>query len=247
MELTDKNNREKEFHNTLQLKTKGRFENIFYKAIYNSTEDFFNFLKKNSLNSNILDYGCGIGSSLKKVIEFNPKKITGIDISDISIQKAKKMIKATNSNAILLVDNCEKTKFGDNTFDIVYGTGILHHLNIEISLKEIHRILKPGGKFLFIEPLGTNPLINFYIKLTPKSRSIDEHPLVGKDFKLIKNKFVNSKVKYYGFLTLIFFPIYFSPKNSIVFKMLRKFDQLLFNINFFKKLAWSVLISAEKN
>ena len=247
MQLTDKNIREKEFHNKLQLKTKGRFENIFYKAIYNSTEDFFHFLKKNSSNSNILDYGCGIGSSLKKVIEFNPKKITGIDISDISIQKAKKMIKATNSNVTLLVDNCEKTKFGDNTFDIVYGTGILHHLNIEICLKEIHRILKPGGKFLFIEPLGTNPLINLYRKLTPKSRSIDEHPLVGKDFNLIKNKFVNSKVKHYGFLTVIFFPIYLSPKSSIVFKMLRDFDQLLFNFNFFKKLAWSVLISAEKN
>ena len=247
MELTDKNNREKEFHNNLQLKTKGRFENIFYKAIYNSTEDFFHFLKKNSTNSNILDYGCGIGSSLKKVIEFNPKKITGIDISDISIQKAKKMIKTTNSDVILLVDNCEKTKFNDNTFDIVYGTGILHHLDIEICLKEIHRILKPGGKFLFIEPLGTNPLINLYRKLTPKSRSIDEHPLVGKDFDLIKNKFVNCKVKYYGFLTLIFFPTYFSPKSSIVFKMLRNFDQLLFNVQFFKKLAWSVLISAEKN
>ena len=247
MELTDKNKREKEFHNNLQLKTKGRFENIFYKAIYNSTEDFFNYLKKNSSNSNILDYGCGIGSSLKKVIEYNPKKITGIDISDVSIQKAKKTIKATNSNINLLVDNCEKTKFDDNTFDIVYGTGILHHLNIEICLKEIHRILKPGGKFLFIEPLGTNPLINFYRRFTPKSRSIDEHPLIEKDFNLIKNKFVNSKVKYYGFFTLIFFPIYSSPKGSIVFKILRKFDQLLFNINFFKKLAWSVLISAEKN
>ena len=247
MKLTDKNVREKKFHNELQLKTKGRFENIFYKALYNSSEDFFNFLKINSPNSDILDYGCGIGSSLKKVIEFNPKKITGIDISDISIEKAKKTIKTDNSNVELFVDNCENTKFNDDTFDIIYGTGILHHLNIEICLKEIHRILKPGGKFLFIEPLGTNPLINFYRKLTPKSRSKDEHPLVGKDFNLIEDQFVKSKVKYYGFLTLIFFPFYFSPKSSTVFKILMKFDQLLFNINFFKKLAWSILVTAEKN
>ena len=47
MELTDKNNREKEFHNNLQLKSKGRFENIFYKAIYNANEDFFDYLKIN--------------------------------------------------------------------------------------------------------------------------------------------------------------------------------------------------------
>ena len=247
MQLTDKNIREKNFHNKLQSKSKGRFENIFYKAIYNSNVDFFNFLKLNSINSNILDFGCGVGRSLKKVAEFNPKKITGIDISDVSIQKAKSLIIDSNSEVELVVDNCEKTKFKNNTFDIVYGTGILHHLNIEICLEEIRRILKPGGKFLFVEPLGTNPLINFYRKVTPKSRSEDEHPLINQDFNLIKSKFIKNKIKYYGFLTLVFFPFYNSPKNSTIFKILKNIDQLLFKIGFFKKLAWSVLIIAEKN
>ena len=53
MILSEKNIREKEFHNKLQSKTNGRFENIFYKAIYNSNEDFFRFLKSNSKNTNI--------------------------------------------------------------------------------------------------------------------------------------------------------------------------------------------------
>ncbi len=246
MSLTDKNIREKRFHNELQSKVKGRFENIFYKAIYNSNEDFFDFLKINSINSEILDYGCGTGASMNKVIYFNPKKVTGIDISEISIQKAKDKIKS-NSNVELVVDNCEKTKFNDNTFDIVYGTGILHHLDIKLCLKEIQRILKPGGRLLFIEPLGTNPIINLYRKLTPKSRSRDEHPLVNDDFNLIQNKFGRLQVKYYGFLTLIFFPLYGSPKNSAIFSMLKNIDQYLFKIKFFRKLAWSVLIIAEKN
>ena len=247
MKLTETNIREKEFHNNLQLKKKGRFENIFYKAIYNSSEDFFDFLRVNSNNSLVLDYGCGTGDSLKKVIEFKPKKIIGIDISEVSIQKAKNFINKSSTSIELMVDNCEKTKFKDQTFDIIYGTGILHHLNIKNCLEEINRILKPGGKFLFIEPLGTNPLINFYRKLTPKSRSEDEHPLEKSDFDLIKNKFCNMKIKYYGFLTLFFFPFYFSPKKSIIFKILKRFDQLLFKINIFKKFAWSVLIVAEKN
>ena len=75
MSLTDRNVREKDFHNKLQSASKGRFENIFYKAIYNSHEDFFEFLKLNSLNSEILDYGCGVGDSIRKVSYFNPKKI----------------------------------------------------------------------------------------------------------------------------------------------------------------------------
>ena len=112
---------------------------------------------------------------------------------------------------------------------------------------EIKRILKPGGELIFIEPLGTNPLINFYRKLTPKSRSLDEHPLVKLDFDLIEKKFVNTQIKYYGFLTLIFFPFYKSPKNSNIFKFLTIVDQFLFKLNIFKKFAWSVLIIAQKN
>ena len=246
MSLTEKNIREKEFHNKLQSSSVGRFENIFYKAIYNSNQDFFDFLKLNTNNSVVLDYGCGIGNSLEQVVNFKPKKITGIDISEISIEKAKKNFDAY-TKIELLVDNCEKTKFEENTFDIVYGTGILHHLNFKICLDEIQRILKPGGRLLFIEPLGTNPFINLYRRLTPKSRSIDEHPLVENDLNLIKNRFQKVKIKYYGFLTLIFFPFYSSPKNSLIFKILKNTDQFLFKINIFRKFAWSIMIVAEKN
>ena len=102
------------------------------------------------------------------------------------------------------------------------------------------------GKLLFIEPLGTNPLINFYRVLTPKSRSKDEHPLVFKDFEMIKSSFKNVNIKYYGFLTLVFFPFY-SSNDSKIFKFLLKLDQLLFKTKIFRYFAWSVLITAKKN
>ena len=246
MALTDQNLREKEFHNKLQSKSKGRFENIFYKAIVNAWEDFYNFLNLNAKNSEILDYGCGVGPAIEKVMEFNPKKITGIDISEVSILKAKERFPGSKSKVELLVDNCESTTFSNNKFDIVYGLGILHHLQFSKCINEISRILKPDGTLLFIEPLGTNPLINFYRLLTPKSRSKDEHPLVFKDFKIIKSSFKNVNIKYYGFLTLVFFPFY-SSSNSKIFKLLVKLDQLLFKIQIFKYFAWSVLITAKKS
>ena len=101
---------------------------------------------------------------------------------------------------------------------------------------------------IFLEPLGTNPFINLYRKLTPKSRSEDEHPLIKKDFDFLKNKYSDVEtVKYYGFLTLVFFPFYKSPKNSKIFKFLASLDQLLFKIKFMRLLAWSVLIIGKKN
>jgi len=92
MQLSDKNLREKEFHNKLQSRTKGRFENIFYKAIYNSNEDFFNFLELNSSNSDILDYGCGVGSSLEKVIKFKPKKLLELIFLKFLLKKQKQIV-----------------------------------------------------------------------------------------------------------------------------------------------------------
>ena len=184
MSLSEINIREKDFHNELQSKTKERFENKFYKAINNCGEDFLVYLKDNAKNSDILDYGCGIGSFTEKVIKYNPKKITGIDISEVSIEKARDRANNFKTISDFSVDNCENLRFKDEQFDLVYGTGILHHLDIKKSLKEIHRILKKNGNMIFIEPLGTSPLINFYRKLTPNSRSKDEHPLIKDDFQL---------------------------------------------------------------
>ena len=247
MNLTEINIREKSFHNKLQSQKKGRFENIFYKSIYNITEDFFTFLKLYAKEAQILDYGCGVGSFTEKVIKFNPKKIIGIDISEVSIDKANKRATELKIKSNYIVDNCEKTKFNDKSFDIVYGTGILHHLEINKCLNEIHRILKSDGHLVFVEPLGTNPIINLYRKLTPNSRSKDEHPLVDRDFKYINHKFTDTKVKYYGFLTLIFFPFYRTPNNSKFFRLLTDLDQYLFKLKLFQLFAWSCLITAKKN
>ena len=98
-----------------------------------------------------------------------------------------------------------------------------------------------------MEPLGTNPLINLYRKLTPKSRTIDEHPLISKDFDFIKNTFGTITVKYYGFTSLIFFMFYRNSKKSISFKLFSTLDSWIFKIKFLRFLAWSVLIIAKKS
>ena len=247
MSLTEENIREKKFHNNLQSKKEGRFENIFYKAIHNLNYDFFKYLEDFTKDSEMLDYGCGIGSSIEKVIKFKPKKITGIDISEVSIKKAINKAKELEIDVEYCVDNCEKTKFKNSSFDIVYGMGILHHLQIDKCLDEIHRLLKPNGTLVFIEPLGTNPLINLYRKFTPNSRSKDEHPLIAKDLNYINKKFDKTNIQYYGFLTLVFFPFYKHPNKSVFFKILAGLDQFLFKSNFFRLFAWSVLITAKKN
>ena len=195
----------------------------------------------------MLDYGCGVGSITEQIAKFNPKELVGIDISEVSISKANENAKKQDLQIEYLVDNCENLNLKENTFDLVFGSGILHHLNIDKAFNQINRVLKKDGEMVFLEPLGTNPLINLYRKLTPGSRSVDEHPFVKKDFDLINSLFKNVKIYYYGFFTLVFFLFYKNPKNSLSFKVISKLDYYFFKVRYFRNFAWSILIVAKKN
>jgi len=247
MDLSEINRREKEFHDELHILNKRRFQNKFYKAVYNLYEDFFDILKTKVQSKDVLDYGCGIGNVAEKVINFKPKKLVAIDVSGESIKKAKSETKSKENKIDYRVENCENSNLTSDAFDIIYGSGILHHLNLNKSLKELSRILKKGGIILFAEPMATNPIINIYRKFTPKARSVDEHPLVFQDIRLIESMFKNVEVKYYGFLTLIFFPFYKSPENSKLFRFISGIDRMILKTKYLRFLAWSVLVKAEKN
>tara|TARA_B100001989_G_scaffold35308_1_gene20944 strand:- start:594 stop:1340 length:747 start_codon:yes stop_codon:yes gene_type:complete len=247
MKLSDENKRERDFHDNLHKGEGERFENRFYKALGNMFVDFDQEIQNDCKDKNILDYGCGIGLNTEKYLKYLPKKITGIDISKISLQKARERVKLyENQKVEFKQDNCENLSLENESFELVYGTGVLHHLKLDLAIKEIARVLKKDGKIIFVEPLGTNPIINLYRWMTPKARSQDEHPFNEKDFAFMRNYFKDLKIKYYGFLTLIFYPFYGNQSSSKFFNLLSNFDQYLFKSRFLRKFAWSALIVGKK-
>ena len=173
----------------------------------------------------MLDFGCGTGNFTEKVINFNPKKIVAVDISEEAIKKAKNNSNLNSKNIEYRVENCEDLSLNSDSFDIAYGSGILHHLNLNKSLSELKRILKKDGKIIFIEPMATNPIINLYRKFTPNARTSDEHPFKLSDIEFIKSLFANVEVKYYGFLTLVCFLFYKEPEKSNLFQILKKWTK----------------------
>ena len=76
--------------------------------------------------------------------------------------------------------NAHETTFPDKFFDRVVGNGILHHLELPAAMMEINRILKPGAKAIFQEPLGENPLLRLYRSIAG-IHTLDERPLRRKD------------------------------------------------------------------
>ena len=99
-----------------------------------------------------MDFGCGIGSSIKEVIKFKPKKITGIDISDYAIENCKEEI-----NECLIVGNASKLELPDNTFDLVISLNTLHNLfvyDLENAISEINRV-KKNNSYICVESYRT--------------------------------------------------------------------------------------------
>ena len=179
---------------------KGKFPHIMISPTMQRCDSDENELYKNVEGKCILDLGCGFGD--KSVLMAKHGAIVfGIDISEnyISISKASAVEANLEDKCVFQEMDAHAMVFEDNKFDFVVGRGIIHHLDLPVSLSEIKRVLKPGGHAMFVEPLGANPLLKIFRLMTPSARTVDERPLDIKDLKWIRNNFeVHST--YYGLL-----------------------------------------------
>lgn len=73
---------------------------------------------------------------------------TGVDLNATSIQQSRRRFSLMGLHADIELMDANKLSFEDNSFDYVYSWGVLHHSpNLDVSLKEMFRVLKPGGRF----------------------------------------------------------------------------------------------------
>jgi SAM-dependent methyltransferase len=234
--------REKDFHEQRFGQDEGRRrEDGLYRALHDMKCDFNASVIAAARDGHVLDFGCGTGDATLSVASAVPvKSITGIDISENAVKIAAGRAVSRQKQIDYQVANCEATGFADHRFDAVYGSGILHHLDMSRALKELRRITAPTGAAIFYEPLGTNPLINLYRLLTPGSRSPDEHPLMPADLRLIRAEFPHAEFRYYGFFTLMCLPVMKDPGTSTLYRLASGLDRLVLR-GPLRWLAWSVL------
>ena len=104
------------------------------------------------------------------------------------------------------------------------------------------RVLKPEARAVFFEPLGHNPLINLYRRLTPKMRSEDEHPLLGNDLKTLTRHFQETDTRCFALCALLAVPFRGLPGFELLVRILERIDGLLFRLSFMRRQAWLVVV-----
>lgn len=96
----------------------------------------------------LLEIGVGLGTDHSRFAGAGAVTV-GIDLSLKSLHFAKKRFALDGLKGSFLQTTAAALPFADETFDAVYSHGVLHHIpDIESVLKEIERVLRPGGKFL---------------------------------------------------------------------------------------------------
>ena len=144
----------------------------------------------------VLDYGCGSGW-LSTYLAQRGAVVEGFDISGKLVELGRRRARVNRVEERVSLNRmiAEKLEFADNHFDRVVGISILHHISLEEGGRELHRVLKPGGIALFIEPLGEsafqNAIRNYVLRVHHGHvRAVDaEHPLTYRDIQTIGSRF----------------------------------------------------------
>jgi len=94
----------------------------------------------------LLEVGCGMGTDLLQFAR-GGAKVTGVDLTPRSIEISRQHLSVYGEGGDFAISDCETLAFADESFDVVYSNGVLHHTpDTAAAVREVHRVLRPGGQ-----------------------------------------------------------------------------------------------------
>ena len=206
--LTARQQREREYYDKYSLMhelpnvnfepIRGKEKRLWnsYWAVYSIVTDFYK-----GPDQELLDLGCGTGraSMLYARIGY---QVSGCDIAEGNIQRCRELSLKYNceTHTRFSVGAAEQLDYEDESFDIVVGIDVLHHVNIASVLQEVLRMLKRGGSAIFRDPveipvfdvLRRTRLVTHFFPMGmsfEEHRTADEKKLNKKDLHTIHTIF----------------------------------------------------------
>lgn len=214
----------------------------------------------------LLDVGCGLGEA-SVYFAMQGADVTSSDLSQGMLDAASRLAAKNGVSVRQHLASAEDMRLPpDARFDVIYAGNLLHHVDIDATLRRIRPHLADGGVLVTWDPLAYNPAINVYRTMATDVRTPDEHPLTWRDIRSFKQHFSQVETRYFWFTTLIIFVIMAlaqrrdpnkerfwkvilkeGPKWAWLYRPLEALDKaLLFLLPPLRLLCWNVVIVARK-
>ena len=176
----------------------------------------------------VLDFGCGTGW-LSVALARRGNRVHGFDISGVLVERARRLAAEANvSDRVSFREMAaEHLDFPPDSFDLVVGSAVLHHTDLNVTLPCIKRVLKPTGRAIFVEPLNQNVFLAVWRRLTPWRRSATERAFTKEDLDTVRRYFPGMRMTFYC-LTSIFAVglLMVLPNSGIVHALNDRLDDL---------------------
>jgi len=263
---SDNLQREQEFHDAWAANI--RLEEIDVTAHFEGSTSPENRFIMNHLGDlhgkTVLDLGCGAGENAV-YFALQGALCTAADWSQEMVNTAKRLAAHHGVSIEAQQVDAHALPFPESSFDCVYAANLLHHVNPELALREMHRVLKPGGVACFWDPLKHNPIINIYRRIASEVRTEDEHPLDIAIINFVRGLYTKVNYDTFWLATLwIFLRFYLveradpnkerywkkiiseEPRLRDDYYRLERVDRLLKRIPGMSRYAWNIAVVAWK-
>lgn len=199
----------------------------------------------------VLELGCGTGTNTLWFAA-GGATVHATDISGAMVAATRARAEAAGyADAVLAQQmSAEHLAYADGSFDIVFGHSVVHHTDLAIARREVYRVLRPGGRAVFLEPLGENPLLRAFRSVTPGRRTPTERPLTERDIHFFAEPFARLRRREFYLLALAAFPLW--PLGSrrlfqaALAPLLRADDALLARRPALGRFAWVSVLELER-
>ncbi|MEW5989328.1 MAG: class I SAM-dependent methyltransferase [Chloroflexota bacterium] len=200
----------------------------------------------------VLDLGSGEG---KETLELASRGliVVSVDLSFKQLCRARQFVqeRLPQAQVYFVQANAEELPFADRSFRRIYGKAVLHHLDLDLVAQTVERLLPPGGRATFAEPLARHPLIWLGRRLTPALRTRDEHPLPLNELRCFAERFQRPALDTYYLLAPLAYLFRILPGSEWLFRKthqwLHELDQwLLRHFRGLQNFAWYGVIKFHK-
>jgi SAM-dependent methyltransferase len=201
----------------------------------------------------VLELGCGTGDLTLQLLA-RGAAVTGLDLSpgmvDIAQQRVERFTRSTDANFV--VAPVERSGLPRQSVDLVIGKWILHHSSIPGAANEIRRVLRTGGRGLFAENSGLNPVLALSRRYLagrwgiPVYGTKDEHPLTAQDYAIFDRTFARSQLHFPDFC---FFQLFDRQvlrfRHARLSRLFRRLDQAAGRASPLRRYSYHVILELE--